>query len=171
VDWFLIILRALHIGAAVFWAGAAFTTFGFLQPTIAKLGPDSQKFTAELMVRRRFPQVVLWATALAIAAGLILYWRDSGGLQLGWITSPSGIGFTIGAVAGIAVFILGLTVIQPTFASLGAIGGRLAGEQRPPTPDEASEMGRAQATLKLMGRVASALLGVAVICMATARYW
>jgi hypothetical protein len=157
--------------AGAFWIGAAFTTFGFLEPTMTKLGADGQKFAEEMMARRRFPTIVFWSTVVAVAAGLILYWRDSGGLQLGWITSPPGIGFTIGALAAIVVFILGPTVLLPNFAKLGAIGSRLAAEQRPPTPEEGAELHRAQETLKVTGRIDFALLGVAIICMATARYW
>jgi hypothetical protein len=171
MDWYLIVLRAFHIGAAVFWAGAAFATFGFLQPTMAKLGPQGQKFAEELIGRRRFPVVILWAAGIAIAAGLLLYWQDSGGLQLSWITSPSGIGFTIGAICGIVVFILGPTILLPSFGKLGAIGARLAAEQRPPTPEEGVEMARVQSTLVMAGRATLVLLGIAVLCMATARYW
>jgi uncharacterized membrane protein len=171
MDWYLIVLRAFHIAAGAFWVGAAFTTFGFLEPTIAKLGPDAQKFVEEVMTRRRFPQAVTTATVVAVVAGALLYWRDSGGLQLSWITSPSGIGFTIGAVAAIVVFIVGPTVLLPNFGKLAAIGSRLAAEQRPPTPEEGAEMAKAQETLKLTGRVDFALLSVAILCMATARYW
>jgi hypothetical protein len=171
MDAVMIVLRFVHIGAGAFWIGAAFTTFGFLQPTMTTLGPDAQKFVAEMMGRRRFPIIVLWASAFAILAGLILYWRDSGGLQLGWITSPSGIGFTIGGLAAIVAFVLSPLLILPNFARLGAMGARLAAEQRPPSPDEAAEMSRSQEVLKSAGRVVFALLGVAIICMATARYW
>jgi uncharacterized membrane protein len=171
MDVVLIVLRALHIVAGAFWIGAAFTTFGFLQPAMAKLGPDSQKFAEEVMSRRRLPMVILWSAIVAIAAGLILYWRDSGGLQLTWITSPSGVGFTIGAVAAIVAFILGPTVVLPNIAKLGVIGSRLAAEGRPPRPEEAAEMTKVQETLKLAGRVVFVLLSIAVLCMATARYW
>jgi uncharacterized membrane protein len=171
MDWYLIVLRAIHIAAAVFWAGAAFTTFGFLQPVLAKLGPQGQKFSEELMVRRQFPIRILAAAGVAIVAGLLLYWTDSGGLQLSWITSPSGIGFTIGAICGIVVFILGPTILLPSLGKLGAIGAKLASEQRPPTPEEGAEMARIQATLQMAGRATLVLLGIAVLCMATARYW
>ena len=171
MDIFLIGLRLVHVAAGAFWVGAASIAAGFLEPAMARLGPDGQRFAEEMMGRRRFPMFVQGSTILTVGAGLILYWRDSSGLQLAWISSPSGLGFTIGGLAAITVFILGPTVMVPKFVKLRDIHARLAAEQRLPSHDEAREMERGQRTMTLWGRVDVGLLGVAIMCMATARYW
>ena len=170
-DPLLLLLRVVHIGAGIFWVGAAYTMFLFLQPTVRDLGPDGQKFMANLTGKRRFPTFVLAAAALTVAAGAVLYWRDSAGLQLGWIVSPTGIGFTIGSVAAVIAFITGPVFVVPTMNRMRALGQQAMASGQPPGPEAASQLHRLERRLRIASLINVTLLTVAVVTMATARYW
>jgi len=170
MDPFLILLRILHIGAAIFWVGSAFAFFLFFQPSARSLGPGGEGAFMDNLTRvRRFPMVILGATLVTVVAGLILYLRDAGGVQL-WLGSRTGIGFTIGALAGLVSFALGPLAILPTISKLDAIGASLAADHRPPTPEESSTIQALQARLRTVGKVDLLFLAIAVLFMATARY-
>ncbi len=170
MDWFAIALRILHIGTGLFWVGAAYTFFWFIEPTAKALGADASRFMEEVTVKRRFPIVITVGAALAILSGLALYWRDSGGLRLEWITSPTGLGFTVGGLAAIIAFAIGLVFIKPNVDRLGALGGLLQAEKRPPNAEEADELERIDGIMRRAGIADMVLLTVAVVAMASARY-
>ena len=79
MDWWLILLRILHVGSAMSWFGGAIIGGFFLQPTANALGPAGQPFMDYLLRRRgmgiSFPIVV----TLTVLSGAALYWRDSAG--------------------------------------------------------------------------------------------
>ena len=167
----ILLLRLVHIVSGAFWFGAALTMFLFLQPTAQATAPEGQKFMLHLLRNRRFSEVVLAAGLLTVVAGSILFWRDSNGLQLAWMSKPPGLGFTVGAAAALLALLGFIFIGYPTGRRLVAIGDRLERERRPPTEEEQRALGIAQRTLKRVGVTVLALLIVAVISMATARYW
>lgn len=167
----ILILRLVHIVSGAFWFGAALTMFLFLQPTAQATAPESQKFMLHLLRNRRFSEVVLAAGLLTVGAGSILFWRDSNGLQLAWMSKPPGLGFTVGASAALLALIGFVFLGYPAGRQLVGIGDRLEREGRPPTEDEQRTLGGAQRTLKRIGVAVLVLLVIAVISMATARYW
>jgi hypothetical protein len=100
MDPLLMLLRIIHIGSGVLWVGAAFTFTLFVAPSSEVLAPpDRKQFLDEIVGRRRFSSTIFVFSTLTIVAGAMLYWRDSNGLDPGWITSPSGLGSTTGAAA------------------------------------------------------------------------
>ena len=170
MDPYLLVVRIVHIFAGVFWVGAALTFFGFVQPTAKALGPDSQRFMQHIAKKRRFPTIIGIAAALTIIAGSLLYWRDSGGLRLAWITSPSGLDFSVGAVASILAFLLGMGVIGPNADRLVELGQEIAAAGGPPTAAQREELGRIDRRMSAAGKAIMVLLTIAVVAMATARY-
>jgi hypothetical protein len=167
----IIALRLVHIVSGAFWFGAALTMFLFLQPTAQATAPEGQKFMLHLLRNRRFSEVVLAAGLLTIGAGSILFWRDSSGLQLAWMSKPPGLGFTVGAIAATLALLAFVFIGYPTGRRLVAIGDRLEDERRPPNEEEQVVLAGAQRTLQRVGVTVLALLVIAVISMATARYW
>ena len=73
------------------------------------------------MKRRRLGVLFPVVAASTILSGAALYWRDSNGLVVGWITSPSGLAFTVGGLAAIAAFVGGLLLIGPSVAEQTAV--------------------------------------------------
>jgi len=167
----IIALRLVHIVSGAFWFGAALTMFLFLQPTAQATAPEGQKFMLHLLRNRRLSEVVLAAALLNVGAGSILFWSNSSGLQLTWMSEPPGLGFTVGAVAAWLALLIFLFVGYPTGRRLVAIGDRLEREARPPSEDEQRILATSQRTLQRVGVTVLILLSVAIASMATARYW
>jgi hypothetical protein len=171
MDWYVIILRLIHIGAGVFWVGAALVFFLFIQPSVREVGPEGQRFIGHLTTRKKLPGIILVSAIVTVLAGILLYVEVSDVLNVDWIASGPGIGFTIGGVAALITVILGLAVTKPSADRMGALGQQVAASGGPPSPEQAAEMQRLQARLMLIGRISMVLLMIAVVTMATARYY
>ncbi len=167
----LLVLRLVHILAGAFWLGAAVTMFLFLQPTAQATAPEGQRFMLHLLRNRRFSEVVLLAASLTGAAGAILFWRDTNGLELASMTQPQGLGFTVGSIAGGVALLLFVFVGYPAGRRMIAIGSQLAGEHRTPRDDEQRSLAAAQRVLSRVGVTVLVLLVISASAMATARYW
>jgi hypothetical protein len=170
---FMIVFRILHITAGVAWAGSVFLFVFLIQPSAAAIGPAASPFMMELLGHRK---LVSWLLSLAgtnIVAGLFLYWRNwhnYGGLG-DFVSSRYGFALTLGAVAAIAAFLIGLFGTRPNAARLLGLAARAAASEGGPPPEVAQEIGNVQARLKVLARTALAFIAVAVLAMATARYW
>jgi uncharacterized membrane protein len=170
MDWYMVVLRILHILAGVFWVGAAFVTFLFLQPTAREIGPAAGPFMAHLAGKKRLIDWVLRAAGLTVLAGLLMYWRVTGGLEWDRITSAYGISLTIGALCAIAALSLGLSIVRPTVLATLSIGRQVAESGGPPTPEQQAKLQALSKRGKDVGTVIVPLLVVAVAGMAAARY-
>jgi hypothetical protein len=170
MDTYMVVLRILHILAGVFWVGAAFTTILFIQSTAREVGPAAGPFLSHLAGKKRLVDWVLGAAGLTILAGLLLYWRVSGGLDGDWIGSAPGISLTVGALCAIGAFTLGLTVVRPTIMASLALGREVAASGGPPSPEQGAQLQAYAQRSKAVGQVIVPLLVVAVAGMAAARY-
>lgn len=170
MDALLIFFRIIHVGSAMIWFGGAIVSSFFLQPTVEALGVAGQPFMDHLMNRRKMGIMFPIVAALTILSGAVLYWRDSGGLQLTWITSPTGLAFTVGGLAAIIAFVGGGILIGPGIAEQTAVRGELAAGDGVPTAEQRERLDRAEGRLKLAGRIDLPLLILAGLTMAVARY-
>ena len=66
----MIVLRIIHIGAGVFWAGAVFVNEGFLLPTMKATGPGGAPFMRHLMGVKKYPVRIATSGVLVILSGL-----------------------------------------------------------------------------------------------------
>ncbi len=126
----------------------------------------------ELLGRRKLVSWLLSLGGTTVVAGLLLYWRDANGFDgLGaFASSRFGIVLSIGAAAAIAAFLIGLFGTRPNARRLLELVSRAA-SGGPPPPAVLEDLASVQARLKMLARVALALIVVAVVAMATARYW
>jgi hypothetical protein len=171
MDWALILLRIVHVGSAMAWFGGAMVSSLLLQPTVNALGPKAQPFMDYLVQQRRIGVYFPVVAGLTILSGAALIWRDSGGLQLSWITTPTGLGFSIGALAGIMSFVLGGILIGPSVAARASVQRELAaGGGGEPSAAQRARLARADRNMRLADRIDLPLLVVAGLLMATARY-
>jgi hypothetical protein len=170
MDLFMVAFRIVHIGSAVAWAGGAALFFAYIEPTISAMGPDAEKILAELVEKRRVPIYFAAISTLTVLGGLILYWRDSGGLQLSWITTATGLAFTVGGLAGLAAWIGSNLLIPKAIGVVAGIGGGMKNAGGPPSPELMGRMHAAQERLRSIGLIDLVLLGIAVLAMASARY-
>ena len=170
MDWWLLGLRTVHVGSAMVWFGGAIIGGFFLSPTASALGDSAQPFMDHLMRRRRMGIMFPVVAALTILAGAALYWRDSGGLQWAWMTSPTGLAFTIGGLAAIASFVLGFLLVAPSIAEQTAVRNELAASGGAPTQAQQERLRHADRLMRLAARVDLPLILLAGLTMATARY-
>ena len=170
MDWWLILLRIVHVGSAMTWFGGAIIGSFFLAPTAAALGQAGQPFMDHLMRRRRMGIFFPIVAALTVLSGAVLFWRDSDGLQAAWITSPTGLAFTIGGLAAIVAFVGGFVLIGPSVAAQTAVQNELAGGDGVPTEAQRQRLERASRQMQLADRIDLPLLLLAGLMMAVARY-
>jgi uncharacterized membrane protein len=170
MDWWLILLRIVHIGSAMTWFGGAIIGSFFLTPTAAALGTAGQPFMDHLMNRRRLGIFFPIVAALTVLAGAGLYLRDSAGLQSDWILSPSGLAFTIGGLAAFIAFAGGFVLIGPSVATQTAVQNELAAGDGVPTEAQLQRLDSAARRMQLANRIDLPLLLLAALTMAVARY-
>lgn len=170
MDLGILVLRLLHIGSGVFWAGSAMFFFFFLEPATKALGPQAGPVMHFLVSQKRVARVITVAATVNVAAGALVYWRVSNGFDPAWTGSGMGIGLTIGAIAAIGAWAMGLAVIMPTVERIDAVGGQIAQAGGPPSPELLGEMHRLSEKLHRIGRIDIALIGTAVFFMAISRY-
>ena len=170
VDLWLLGLRVTHVGSAMIWFGGAIIGGFFLSPTAAALGDSAQPFIDHLMRRRRMGILFPVVAALTVLAGAALYWRDSGGLQWSWITSPTGLAYTLGGAAAIASFVLGFVLVAPSIGLQTTVRNELAVSGGPPSADQLARLERADRLMRLATRVDLPLILFAGLTMAVGRY-
>jgi hypothetical protein len=170
-DAYMVFFRIVHIVTGVIWVGSLFVVVVFLQPIAAAIGPAGAPFMAEIR-RRRLVDVVLLDALITVAAGSFLYWRDwhtypSFG---DWIGSRFGLTLTVGALLAVAVVVIAAIVTRPTIGRLGALGRQVAEAGGAPSSEVAARISGLQHRLVVAERVTFALVLLAVVAMASARY-
>lgn len=163
----VILLRILHILSGMFWVGGSLVTGFFLSPALAATGEPGQKVLAFLITKARLHTAIAATAITTVLVGGTLYWIDSQGLTSKWTTSGPGYGFGLGALFALVGVVFGLMVGQ-NLARLGQLAAQLNGK---PTPDQMAVIAAARKTLAYAGPISSVALVLALLCMATARYW
>jgi uncharacterized membrane protein len=166
----LLLLRLFHIGAGVFWVGGILIFARFIFPAARALGPAAGPFTDYLTRVLNLPRALIGAATVNIVTGIALYWRDSGGFQGPWMSTPTGMTFGTGGLLAIIALAIGLSVNAPTATKLGALGAAIHAQGRPPSPEQAAEMQRLQNRLGTALQAVAVLLFLATAAMALARY-
>lgn len=166
----MLALRILHIASGVFWVGTAWFFFGWIEPTTKAIGPQAGPFMHHIVSQRRIVRFIVTAGTINVTAGALLYWRTSAGLDPVWLGSPTGFGFTIGGLAAIMAWAVGLRVIGPTVERLDQAGSSMAAAGRPPTAEEQAHFHALEARLHRAGQTDAVLLATAVVMMAISRY-
>ena len=170
---YMLVFRVLHIVSGIFWVGSAFFVTVFLEPTAAELGPEAGPVMAHLMEKRKVGQIITGIAAFTVIGGLFLYWRDWHAYASFsvWIHSGFGGVLTVGAVCAIVAFFLGTGGIPPTINKMNALSKEMAATAGPPAPEQIASMAGLQHRLKIISRTDLALVTIAILAMATARYW
>ena len=169
MDWFSVVFRLVHIGSAIVWAGGAALFFFYIEPTITKLGSDSESFVDELLNKRKLPVYFAAASTLAVIGGIALYIRDAGGLRL-WLDSTAGTVFTIGAFSAIVAWIGGNAFIPSTAIKMQAVIVEMKSGGGPPSVEALGRLHDLERRLRTIGGIDLVLIGIAIVCMETARY-
>lgn len=165
---YILILRLIHILAGVFWAGGVLLMAAFVGPSIRDAGPAGGTVMQKLAGDRRVPDWLAGAAVVTVLAGLLLYWEASGGLSGGWISSPTGIAFSVGGLAGIAAAVIGTSVAAPAIRRIIALAREVQTGVGQPSTEQSDRLARLQRRSTLAIRWVAALAFVAVAGMAIA---
>jgi uncharacterized membrane protein len=170
---YMIVFRALHILAGAIWVGALTLLVLYLQPTAKAIGPAAGPFMQELIAKRRLPNFILGMGAITIVAGGFVYWHDWDAFgSLGdFLDTNFGLVLTIGAVLAIVGLMIGGLGVKPTTDRMMALAGRLSAAGVPPSPEDAAALLALQRRARRLAITVLTLLVIAVLAMATARYW
>ena len=166
MNYYLLVLRILHIGAGAFWVGATLSLAFFIKPALKEKGGTGQKFIDYLITKKRFGTDSAGAGGMAGVAGLLLYWRDSQGLTSAWMGSSTGIGFAVGAMFGLTAFIFGVI----TDRQLKAMAEFREQFGDMPSEEQASQLQLLDKRVTTNLYICAAALSLSVWVMAVARY-
>lgn len=125
----------------------------------------------QAIMQRRFLDIMPAVALLTILTGLELYRRVSGGFDPAWIGTPYGTSITVGAVAALVAFTIGVSVLRPAAKRLGPLVQ--SAQQLPEGAERESRMAEVQRLRRrsaVAGRWVATLLAVAVVGMGAARY-
>jgi hypothetical protein len=165
------VLRLLHIVGGVFWAGAIFFFVTYVEPAVRAAGPDGAKVLVQMFLRR-YLTVLPVVAGVTILSGVWLMWITSMGFAPFWWKTPLGRGITVGSIAALVGFVIGLAVMRPAAVRLWAIA-----RQMPHMQDEGRRAALATEAASLRNRAlysaraVAVFLFIAVASMATAMYW
>lgn len=163
----MLILRLVHIFAAIVWGGGALLMSLFIGRGIAATANVGQQFAQYLTNTLRIHIFMSVAAVATIFAGAALYWIDSDGFTSSWMKSGPGIAFTIGAGFGLISFISG-AIFGNGNARLGQIGAQIKDK---PTSDQLAQIQALQKRNKAMTPIHVVSMILAMIFMASARYF
>lgn len=157
------VLRLIHIGDAIVWAGGALFLALFISPAAKAAGDGAGPFMGALVMKTRLMSVMTIASILTVGSGLWLWVDDFGAMPPAGF---KGVAISIGALGGILALGVALGMQRPTVAELRSILGEVAGNGGPPTDDQ---MARLQATRGRMlrnGNLLAVCVAVAITGMA-----
>jgi uncharacterized membrane protein len=164
---YLLVLRLVHVVAAIVWGGGALIMEFFIGRSIAGTGESGQKFAQHLMNTVKMHKFMIAAAASTVVAGGLLYWHDSNGLSSAWMHSNAGIGFGIGSFFGLIAFIFG-AIFGASNAKLAQVGAQIQGK---PSDEQMIQIQAIQKRIKTVSPIHVYSMLIAMIFMATARYF
>jgi uncharacterized membrane protein len=162
-----IAVALLHLIFATTWLGTDFYFNFVVTPKLRTLEPSVLAKVSDSLRRVTTPLLAVSAV-LTIVTGVWMMAQLHAQHPGKFTTTRWGTSLMIGAVFSLLVLVLAAGVDRPTTKKLGRLAASFEG--RTPTADETAQMRRLSERSVLIGRVATALLLVALATMAVARY-
>jgi len=167
----LLVLRFIHIVASVCWAGGGFIMFLFVEPTAKALAPAGMQFVQFMVTKRRFSIFMVVSSTLTVLSGALLIWQRASADWLAYVQTGPGLGFTLGSIAGIVVYFVGMFGVNPRAVKLSKIGQEIQAAGGPPTPEQVAELHRLDREMAAYNLADFLLVALSLALMASARYW
>ena len=157
----ILLARAVHILGGVFWAGSTFLLTWVIFPIGARHGAeDAMRWVG--MIGRRAGPVSGISALLTVLSGIylmvVLHPHD---------TSASGLVLQAGAVAAVLSFFVGFLVGRPAGQKLLQLAEQ---QSSAPSVAEVAQREALRERAAISSKLTAALLGLAVLSMATFRY-
>ena len=167
---YLLIFRLIHILASVCWAGGAMIFFLFVEPTAKALAPTGNEFVQYMVTKRRFSIFMVVSSTLTVLSGALLLWQHGNGQWLSYVQTGPGLGFTLGSIAGIAVYFIGLLGVNPRAIQLSKIGAEIQAAGGPPTPAQGALLQKLSKEMSAFSLADFILVALSLAFMASARF-
>jgi len=164
------VLRAFHFVAGSFWLGTLLLNAGFLMPAVKASGPAGGQVMKQLVQAQRLPTYMNTAVIITLLTGAILFWLMSGKFNAAWMSSGTGIAYSLGSLTTIATALVGYFVNAPTAKKFGQLAAQAQSAGTPPSGTALAEMQRLQLRLYRATQLGALLLVIAASSMAVARY-
>jgi len=168
---YLIILRLIHVLASLGWAGGSAIFYLFVEPTAKALEPTGMEFVQYMVTRRRFSLFMVICSTLTVLSGVLLIWQVAGGQLLTWMKTGPGLGFTLGSLAGLVVYLIGLLGVNTRAMKLSKLGAEIKATGGPPSPEQAAELQKLDKEMHTLSTIDFWLVVLSLAFMGTARYW
>ena len=167
----MLVLRFVHIVSGVCWAGGGFIFFLFVEPTAKALSPTGTQFVQYMVTKRRFSNFMVISSILTVLSGALLIWQVASGQWLGYMKTGPGLGFTLGSIAGVVVFFIGMFGVNPRALKLAKIGQEVQVAGGPPTPEQGAELHKLDREMAVLSLADFVLVALSLGLMASARFW
>lgn len=166
-----ILLRFVHVWAAIAWAGAGFFLLAVLDPMMARIGvADSNRFMRHIQLRTKLAAYFPVIAVLTVGAGIGLYAYLRGKDAIFNVSTTQGLVFHVGAAAGVLAFLWGFSMEGRLNGKIGKVARRIEAAGAP-DPALERELTTLSAQLRSATRVSGFLLLVSVFGMGTFRYF
>ncbi len=168
---YLLVLRLLHIGCGIMWAGTALMMVFYIFPAVERSGPDGGKILQAITGTNRFPQMITVVSSLTIITGFLLIWQLSSGFSAEWFSSKSGRSLAIGGSVSFIAFLQVVLINLPAILRTQTIGKSVAAKVGIPSEEERDELLKNRKRVFLSTRWIAFWLIIAIVTMAGARYF
>lgn len=168
---FLILLRFIHVAASFCWAGGALIFYWFVEPTAKELAPDGMKFVQHLVNKRKYNVFMAITSTLTVLSGGLLLWQLTRGEFSAYVQTGPGLGFAVGSMVGIAVYLVGMFGIKPRAQQLGKIGAEIQAAGGHPTSEQTAQLQKLDKEMSSLSRIDFWLVALSLTLMATSRYF
>lgn len=169
--YYMLVLRFVHVIASVCWAGGGFIFFLFVEPTAKALAPTGMQFVQYMTTKRRFSQFMVISSTLTVLSGALLLWQVTSGQLRGYISTGPGLIFTLGSIAGMVVYFIGMFGVNPRALKLAKIGEEIQAAGGPPSPAQGALLQKLSKEMSTLSLADFVLVALSLALMGTARYW
>ncbi len=138
MNFWMSALRLIHIFGGILWAGSGLFMVGFVVPASQLAGQEGQKFMQTLMGRTKYSAMMGSSALLTLLSGLVMYYILFGFLAP--LNTGPGLALTVGGVAGIIAWVIGVAIHGRNGSRLQAIGAAVAAAGGPPSVEQIAEI-------------------------------
>ena len=161
------ILRLIHILAAFSWFGLGMVMAIYVVPAATAAGESGARFFKSLMTNTRFPMAFPIASVLTTLAGILLYLV--GGAR-DHFSSTGNLVLAIGAIAGLLAAGHGGAATGRATTAYGEALNKYVQDNQPISAEGTNALRALGAKVGIHSRISFALMVIALIGMASARY-
>jgi hypothetical protein len=163
----LAILRIVHIIFGVFVAGYYLFMVPILAPRLKRLGPTIQGPVMQALMPVLTP-VMATSAIVIVGTGVAMTLMMRQGTLGTLFTTGWGWAIIGGLVLTVAAVVVAFGFITPAGLRVQKLGSSIQG--RPPTPDEARQLGQLSSRVETLSKINFVLIVIVLLAMLLARY-